>query len=832
MFSYCKNTLCSFAHAIRGVLSSCSLLFFILACTVKPLFSVDVESLVQWGTRSFSMAQNPNEILTLYGLNLAGDTAAVMAKTAYAGASSETVSTKGNFVELGYFASDAAGTPSATAGDLFLGNYWIPLTSQTTVGIRNAHLGGLANYQNVDGQFYATTTYGDQASDVDKASTYKANTSPDYTVIDSITSLEAKLDKLDAATTAYVAIRFYDVDPESAAGGVQSDLNSNTKKSRYNTIAAPEWVWADRSDTGSPTTNAYFHDPLDADADNLYGSLEYEMKNESYGTVEIGTGGSNTLADLHGSGSTDGSDSSVGGNAKRTATIAYRDATALDLANSGDTIVSNLSDAVSTANIAGHAATAYDLTVMARSTGTTYTYSGVISNKVDIHKIGVGTQEFTGAVNTTGVLSVDEGPLTLKPGSNLTQSFEYLTDDGSPGTLSIDNTDGTYNTHVVELGFASTTTAQTFAGEITLGESGTNTLKVGGVTATDFDDHQKFTGKITDDGSGATLKKTGSGKLTLSGATSDFTGGVTIADGSGTVDGGIVVVGHANALGTGTTTIEHGKLSVAGGITFAKAIEGQGTNDNTDMKSVIGGGVGNSVGTITNNNTILNIGNENGEIDVVSPGIAHASSMSNGTSDYQVIGGNKNDLGVVDLTNSIGTMKINKLGLKAGGVFDWEITDFDGSKNGDGSDWDVLQFDELTFDGAGTFDINIYGVKSDGTAGAPDGDLWASNEDANGFLFLDSVGNSDGAITWGGATDPGGAGYVTDYFNINNRAFGDAANHLYGDWNVYYNGSGDFYLSYSVVPEPSTYVMVTGLLMLPGFQFLRRFRKRKNKGEE
>ena len=27
-------------------------------------------------------------------------------------------------------------------------------------------------------------------------------------------------------------------------------------------------------------------------------SLEYEMKNESYGTVEIGTGGSNTLAGL------------------------------------------------------------------------------------------------------------------------------------------------------------------------------------------------------------------------------------------------------------------------------------------------------------------------------------------------------------------------------------------------------------------------------------------------------------------------------------------------------------------------------------------------------
>ena len=224
--------------------------------------------------------------------------------------------------------------------------------------------------------------------------------------------------------------------------------------------------------------------------------------------------------------------------------------------------------------------------------------------------------------------------MILKPG-NITQSFEYLTDDGSPGTLAIDNSGGA--NHVVELGFATTTTAQTFAGAITLSDSGTNTLKVGGVTAADFDDHQKLTGNIGDDGSGATLKKTGSGKLTLAGSGSNFTGGVTIADGGGAVDGGIVVAGHANALGTGTTTIEHGKLSVAGGITVANTIAGQGTNDNTNMKSVIGGGVGNSVGTITNAGSILNIGSGNGEVDVVSPGIAHASSMSNGTSDFQVI---------------------------------------------------------------------------------------------------------------------------------------------------------------------------------------------------
>jgi len=264
---------------------------------------------------------------------------------------------------------------------------------------------------------------------------------------------------------------------------------------------------------------------------------------------------------------------------------------------------------------------------------------------------------------------------------------------------------------------------------------------------------------------------------------------------------------------------------VAGGITVANTIAGQGTNDNTNMKSVIGGGVGNSVGTITNAGAILNIGNENGEIDVVSPGIAHASSMSNGTSDEPVIGGNKNDAdpAVVDITKSIGTMEITNLGLKSGGVFDWEITDFDGN-NADGSDWDVLQFDTLTLDGAGTFDINIYGVAYNGSIGAPSGDRLADKIDADGFKFLDGPG---GGISWGGFN----SGNINDYFTINSSEFSHSSGHWDGGWSVYYE-TGDFYLSYSVVPEPSTYVMVTGLLMLPGFQFLRRFRKRKNKSEE
>ena len=52
-----------------------------------------------------------------------------------------------------------------------------------------------------------------------------------------------------------------------------------------------------------------------------------------------------------------------------------------------------------------------------------------------------------------------------------------------------------------------------------------------------------------------------------------------------------------------------------------------------------------------------------------------------------------------------------------------------------------------------------------------------------------------------------------------------------GDWNVWYNGAGDFYFDTLLAPEPSTYIMVTGLLMLPGFRMFRRFIK-KAKPEE
>ena len=76
----------------------------------------------------------------------------------------------------------------------------------------------------------------------------------------------------------------------------------------------------------------------------------------------------------------------------------------------------------------------------------------------------------------------------------------------------------------------------------------------------------------------------------------------------------------------------------------------------------------------------------------------------------------------------------------------------------------------------------------------------------------------------------GGNNGIVDGFSVNTVAWRHY-NHSVNSWSVYHN-NGSFYLQYSAVPEPSTYVMITGLLMVPGYNFVRRFRKKKTMGVE
>jgi hypothetical protein len=165
-----------------------------------------------------------------------------------------------------------------------------------------------------------------------------------------------------------------------------------------------------------------------------------------------------------------------------------------------------------------------------------------------------------------------------------------------------------------------------------------------------------------------------------------------------------------------------------------------------------------------------------------------------------------------------------------GGVFDWQIKDFDPSTGTAGTQWDKLAFTTLNFEttAGSKFDINIMplmGSGFDGTMGLVSNNDNTLNDYAgtSGFLFA-----SGGTISGlGNVTN----GDVSSWFDIRADDYHYHTGHWYGDWGVYKQG-GNLYLTYSVAPEPSTYIMVAGLLMLPGYNFIRRFRKSGDESKE
>jgi autotransporter-associated beta strand protein len=353
----------------------------------------------------------------------------------------------------------------------------------------------------------------------------------------------------------------------------------------------------------------------------------------------------------------------------------------------------------------------------------------------------------------------------------------------------------------IELGFAQSQSGATFSGGVVLTGSGSsNIIKVAtGTTAADYAKEQIFaTGVIS---GSEKLAKSGVGRLKLTGDNT-FSGGMDINDGT-------VVAGHADALGASgnTVTINKGKLEVSSGITLSQGTINGGTN--ASKKSMIGGD-----GTVSS----ITIGSGSGEIDVLSPGQGISSSLTetSGLTKNQAGFGN----GVADA--AIGSFTATTLSLQGGGVFDWELQDFDGTTGG--TDYDMMNFTNLSFGAKNeTFTINILGIKSsDGTAGAPDNFGTMERTGTSGFKFLNN--NNSSGITWTGGAQWSQA-ELNDYFVFNTDSVDFNTNNWEKGWEVFYD-SGDFYLQYTATPEPSTYIMVTGLFMLPGFRMFKRWRKK------
>ena len=122
-------------------------------------------------------------------------------------------------------------------------------------------------------------------------------------------------------------------------------------------------------------------------------------------------------------------------------------------------------------------------------------------------------------------------------------------------------------------------TDRDFSGNVYLSDTGTNTLHVASNTASgDYDKTQILSGVISGSSGGtaqagsAKLKKTGVGRLQLSGSSANtFDGGVDIDD-------GVLVVGKNTGAGTGTITINKGKLEISSSVTVSNTIQGGTSN--------------------------------------------------------------------------------------------------------------------------------------------------------------------------------------------------------------------------------------------------------------
>ena len=751
-------------------------------------------------------ATDPGGSTTLLkGLNAAGGSASAL----HADATIDDDVYDGDLIELGFFKLD-----DGSASSVAFKGVWTPLTAKTTIGQNSmieTDTDTYTTYTNNAGEFDFQTTFSDGSFVGEPAtsvvSTYldsKDESSTPFFESDLGSSLSTNLTALDNASgSALLGIRFYDLntggDPSTpSADELPSKANDGT--TRYNTIMDAAWVWQARNNSNEIRLALHNTDGTVND------SVVFEFDNTSaYSTDTSKIGTSNTRVE----------------NDDYVATVTYNDgSTALDLSNSGigSTIVSGFD---STSRVYGandanlltiNSATGNDGTEAFLHSGDIYNASsGTNASDLTIIKTGGGTQVLTGNINLadstssgeSAYVSIEGGSLEFDAASGKTQIIEYL--KGSTGTLILDNTGRADQT--LELGFAQSHSVAnaTFSGAVTLQGSNTrNTIKVStGTTSNDYENEQVLSGVIS---GGELLVKDGVGILTLEGNNAN-TGGVEINNGTLKVGNS----GNDADLGSGAVTINKGKLEVLAGDTIANQIGG-GTD--ATKKSMLGG---DGTFSYTTGDGIV-VGSGSAEIDVISPGQGISSSFTetSGLSNQQVT------IGTSSAASAIGDLTITELTVNDGAIFDWEINDFSSSA---GTGWDVLRFGSLKFDSDASASglINIFSVANDGNAGA----VSNMSVPSNGLLFLDSIDDDHNDIDWGGISGvSSGSWQQVDWMAINDASY-SFHNDSYGSqWNVWYNGSGDFYLRYSAVPEPSTYVMITGLLMLPGFRIFRRFFKK------
>ena len=199
------------------------------------------------------------------------------------------------------------------------------------------------------------------------------------------------------------------------------------------------------------------------------------------------------------------------------------------------------------------------LSIEVPEAGGTFNISGIINGSGEVKKVGSGSLTLSGANTYSGNTVLTAGYINLAAGN--TGSVGSITNSPlgtgalifNGGALASNGTTARTLLNPITLGGNFTLGHATNNGSLTLSATGTLTGNRQITVLSPVD----YAGQIT---GGFSLTKLGSGTLTLSNSTNNFSGGLIISEGT-------VTVSHANHFGSGTTTLGNGATSATLNVT-------------------------------------------------------------------------------------------------------------------------------------------------------------------------------------------------------------------------------------------------------------------------
>ena len=434
------------------------------------------------------------------------------------------------------------------------------------------------------------------------------------------------------------------------------------------------------------------------------------------------------------------------------------------------------------------------------------TYSGVIADGATgttLAKTGAGTQVLSGANSYTGQTTVTAGTLSLGASQRISDSSNLLVNGG---TFNLNGFDETVGTVTISSGSINGT-ANTLTGSAYSLQGGTVNALLGGSGAVAVSGGTTTLGSAGRLGTGKALTISG-GQLTLGGAESV----VSYQQTAGTLAGAFTLTSStAYDIQAGAVSANLGGSGVALNKTTSGTATLSGTNTYTGATNVNNGTlVLTGTGSINNTSGVT-----------VNGGVFKNNSSVPFTQTLNFVSGTLGGTNLTGISVSVGTGQTLSPGnspgvlgagattFATGGTFVFELNDALGAS---GTNWDRLDATSLNVTAAdGTFVVKVVSLLAlDNTVGN------ASNFDDStnyNFLFVDAA----SAITsFSGTVLAVDATAFNPSIGVWSIKRGDDAGIIGGD-------SSQLYVSYTAIPEPSSFATLIGASTL-AFVALRRRR--------